>query len=115
MCRGIGAGMNLQMRFPLPPREWEREGRKKRRENETVGRSKTCLTSVAVLGSGKLENRHARVRIPRQAEGLGFDLVADVQILDGQEVPAALDPRADTNVHLCILTPLTRQDNRALT
>jgi hypothetical protein len=38
---------------------------------------------VAALGSGKLENRHARVRFARQAEGLGFNLVADVQILDG--------------------------------
>jgi hypothetical protein len=70
---------------------------------------------VAVLRSAKLENCRARVRFARQAEGLGFNLVADVQILDGQEVPAALDPRPDTNLHLCIFTPLTRQDNRAFT
>ena len=70
---------------------------------------------IAVLRSGKLENRRARVRFARQAEGLGFDLVAYLQILDGEEVRAALDPRADANLHLGVLTPLTRQDNRAFT
>lgn len=66
-----------------PLRESGRE-----RAGKSVGKmslsdeAERALQSVAVLRSGKLENRRARIRFARQAEGLGFNLVADVQILD---------------------------------
>ena len=67
----------------------------------------------AALRSGKLENGRAQVRFAWQSESLSLDLIAYSEILNGEEVRAPLDPCADTNIHLRVLTPLPRHDDRA--